>query len=186
MSMTASDFKQLLEQEVLDKIRTEEFLQTLVVIDSGMGYAVELTHDGALKMLQALQDAVYSINGTLRAKPDNVIVAGDRVIVTYMIEILLPSGHPVFTIARMGECTLNRQTRSGSMVDDNAARTAETRALKRAVGAIIPKVHELFKVWSEWVNNQAPKFKQFSKQDTMQYLRQALIDNLRKKIQQSK
>lgn len=182
--MSAVEFRTKLEELVLQKIRSKEFIQSLLVIDGGLGFVVELTHDGALKLLSAVQDAVYEVNGSLSAAPGEIIVAQDRVIVTYVIEIFTSEGVPVFKVARVGECLLNKTTKTAQFPDDNATRTAETRALKRAISSVLPVIHERFKYWSEWVANRAQKYPPMPKHELMQRLQKDLVTVLEKKLEQ--
>ena len=113
----------------------------LSVIESDQGYNVELRHLGVLQLFATAQDAAFEVGFTLHYASE-VAFVHDRFVGTGRIEVLDADSSLVMRIARQGEALPSRTNRkSGEIIpSETAVRTAETRALKRAIGMLVPEV----------------------------------------------
>lgn len=122
--------------ETLNKLAHE-----LTVIESDLGYSVELKHLGALQLFATAQDAAFEKGFTLHYN-SKVEFIHDRFVGTGRIEVWDADGSVVISIERQGEALPNRLNRkTGELVpSETAVRTAETRGLKRAIAMLVPEV----------------------------------------------
>lgn len=122
----------------LNKLASE-----LSVIESDYGFSVELRHSGALQLMSVASQTALELGFTMRMRSE-VSFMHDRFVSVVSLDLLEQGGENILSVQRYGEALPNRLIKkTGEVVpSETAVRTAETRAFKRALAALVPEVEE--------------------------------------------